>query len=281
MFRGRVKQLQPAKPQGEHFGAIPLSIQLSKRGTGQKAKHSEVPSKYSAQAVSPSGWGSLLSQNQSTLAGFPHQHSRWPPGSLQAATLWGQRMKSAQLSTPKKLPSSPQVLVETGGVSCCARGRDPPVPKSLLAPHRPAGWFASPGLWSVLVCGALLSRQQEHRESRVRREEALHALLCQRWSTEHRQLCPTLPARLVLPVQPLPQLPGRGQQEKGRDGQPELRESKEHRLQLVSPQTKGTADNQEGTTQNQQPGYCSRVCPGPEHPLPICDSPVKTSRPLG
>lgn len=50
LFWGRVKQLQPAKPQGEYFGAISLSNQLSKTGTGQNAKHSEaqpVPSTHS------------------------------------------------------------------------------------------------------------------------------------------------------------------------------------------------------------------------------------------
>lgn len=51
--------------------------------------------------------------------------------------------------------------------------------------------------------GALLFGQQEHSESRVRRDQALHALPS--LAPERRQLCPRLPARLVLPAQPLPQ----------------------------------------------------------------------------
>lgn len=54
-----------------------------------------------------------------------------------------------------------------------------PLPGQRLMVSKPE----RPGLRSILVCGALLSGRQEHRESRARREPALHALPCQRRST--------------------------------------------------------------------------------------------------
>lgn len=115
-------------PRGVFWCNIPANpIEQEK---GQAKRQSTVkPNKYPAHAVSPSWWGSRLSQNRSTLAGCPRQHSRWLPGSLQASTLWAQRMRSAQLSTPTPpktalLPTSGDrrdLLLCQRQRSCCPR----------------------------------------------------------------------------------------------------------------------------------------------------------------
>lgn len=151
---------------------------------------------------------------------------------------------------PQKLPCSPQPLRG----SPTEPAHSPPGPKTAHASQETNRRFPSPKYpkpQSALVFGALLFVRQERGESRARWDQALHALPFP--APKHRQLCPQLPACQVLPAQPLPQQ----KQAAGRRGgmaNRGWRKSREHGLQLVSPQTEDTVDNQEGITQKQRPG---------------------------
>lgn len=117
-------------------------------------------------------------------------------------------MRSTQLSpsaAPKTTPPS-TTAAEMAGISRCTSSTAPPSPEITACPSQEINLgFPSPKYpkpQSALVFGALLFGRQEHGESRARRDQALHALPSP--APERRQLCPRLPACLVLPAQPLP-----------------------------------------------------------------------------
>lgn len=214
MFWGRVKRLQPAKPQGEHFGAIPLSIRLSKRGPGQKAKHcgaQQVPGTHSltfrvGKPVIPKS-----------------EHTCWLSSSAQSmAARITAGLHSVGTEHELSTPTAPEnTLLPTSACGdrrdllLCQRQRSS-CSKITACPSQDSRMVCKPravvcsGVW----CPTFQAAGAQGKPCEAGGGFAHPALLV----LEHRQLCPTLPAWLVLPVQPLPQLLGRGHQEKGRDG---------------------------------------------------------------
>lgn len=74
-------------------------------------------------------------------------------------------------------------------------------------------------------------------------------------ASESRQLCPRLPAHLVLPAQPLPQREDATERRRG--GMANHCWGRAGNTGFSSSHPKGTVDNHKGTTQEQLPSICS------------------------